>query len=152
MPQLNKNTTPSISSIKIILKFKTCTYFIIKTSKTLTTIFFSLGGTYTYIMYVCMCVFIPHKEPAITVVGVKWVLLHPSFIALHFTTLHLKSHVILKITNKINSHGYCGMVPWLLGEGRVPAMAIVTSALMWDWQNYVGLAKLCGFFIGHIYR
>lgn len=74
---------------KIILKFKTCTYFIVKTCKTLTTIFFSLG-TYTYIMYVCyvcMCVFIPPKEWAIIVVGVKWVLVHPGFIALHFTTL-----------------------------------------------------------------
>jgi hypothetical protein len=34
-----------------------------------------------------------------------------------------------------------------LGEGELAAMAIVTSALMWDWQNYVGL-----FVIGHIYR
>jgi hypothetical protein len=32
------------------------------------------------------------------------------------------------------------MVPWLLGEGELAAMAIVTSALMWDWQNYVGLS------------
>jgi hypothetical protein len=48
--------------------------------------------------------------------------------------------VILNIANKINCHGYCGMVPWLLGEGELAAMAIVTNALMWDWQNYVGLS------------
>jgi hypothetical protein len=84
-----------------------------------------------------MCVFIPPKEPAIIVVGVKWVLVHPGLIALHFITLHLMSHVIFKITNKKNS-------PWVLwngalaiGRGQVAAMAIVTSALMWDWQNYV---------------
>ncbi len=34
--------------------------------------------------------------------------------------------------------GCCGRVPWLLGRGTAAAaMAIVTSALMRDHQNYV---------------
>jgi hypothetical protein len=39
--------------------------------------------------------------------------------------------------------GCCGRVAWLLGRGTAAVMAIVTSALMRDHQNYVlGTARL----------
>ncbi len=44
---------------------------------------------------------------------------HPHFTALSSTTLHLSSYVIFLINVFFKkSHGCCGRVPWLLGEGQ----------------------------------
>jgi hypothetical protein len=57
----------------------------------------------------------------------------------------------LDLTPSVNATLVChvveGRVPWLIGGGTAAAMAIVTSALMSDHQNYISRNTLTGYFL-----
>ncbi len=64
---------------------------------------------------------------------------HPHFTALNFTTLHLSSHVIFWINFFFKkSHGCCGRVPWLLGEGQQ------LPWLLWHAHHWVTTKTMSG--------